>query len=441
MPNANKPNLAKVYKSPAFNPSTLVISSLRDLLKAFPDEPSCIAYLERVLWPNGPVSPFDSTSKVYRRKDGQYRCKNTGKNFTVRNGTMFEQTRLPLRTWFTAIFLITTSKKGISSVELSNLLGVTQKTSWFLEHRIRATFGMTQPDKLYGEVEMDETFVGGKNANRHRNKKAPNVKGRAFVDKVPVFGMLERGGKVRVQVVPNTTAKTLTKPILQHVDPSATIFVDDWKGYQQVRKRYKHGVVAHGNGIYANGTSYTNNIEAFWGNFCKRSINGTFNFLSRKHMQSYFDEFAWRYNERDEDKSTRFYHSILYCAKRTDWDTLVSRKAFKSAKRKRQRVIHVGKAHNAPYRRTLLQKQQQLQTQNNTTMKTTKEQTTAENIYTPSELEVELLSHRPLLPEEQETKETEGMDEYEKELYKFEQSTRPYLTWQEMLYFQVLLNL
>lgn len=139
--------------------------------KALPTEKKCLAYIEKILWPNGVVSPYDPTSKVYKRKDGTYRCKNTGKNFNVKVGTIFENTKLPLTTWFEAIYLITVHKKGMSSLQLSTLLHVTLKTAWYLSHRIRECYQYND-GKLEGEVELDETFVGGKNKNRHKNKKA-----------------------------------------------------------------------------------------------------------------------------------------------------------------------------------------------------------------------------------------------------------------------------
>lgn len=191
-------------------------NSLYDFLDAFPTEDSCIKYLELQVWENGiPVSPYDPTSKVYNRGDGMYRCKNTGKNFNVRIGTMFEGTKVPLRKWFVAIYLITSTKKGISSTQLSRDISVTYKTAWFMNHRIRECFGIVMEEKLDGEVELDETFVGGKNKNRHRNKKVKNSQGRSFKDKVPVMGMLQRGGKIVCKVVRDTSYKSLTAPIFE----------------------------------------------------------------------------------------------------------------------------------------------------------------------------------------------------------------------------------
>lgn len=285
--------------------------SLFDLLQAFPTEESCIEHLEKHIWKDGiPISPYDPTSKVYKRGDGMYRCKNTGKNFNVRIGTMFEGSKAPLRKWFVAIYLITSHKKGISSLQLAKDISVTQKTAWFMGQRIRENFKIVMDEKLEGEVELDETFVGGKNKNRHRNKKVKNSQGRSFKDKVPVMGMLERGGSVVCKVVRDTSYKSLTVPILRAVDRSATLFSDEWVGYKTIDKLYEHYIVDHGHGQYVDKDAYTNNLEGFW-SIAKRSINGIYNHLSRKHLQRYFDEFSFRYNTRNLDEDERF--NLLLC--------------------------------------------------------------------------------------------------------------------------------
>lgn len=284
----------------------VTLNSLYDFYNFFPTEESCIAYMESVRWKNGVISPFDPTSKVYRRSDGKYRCKNTGRNFNVRVGTIFEGTKLPLRKWFMAIYLICNHKKGISATQLSVDISVTLKTAWFLLQKIRTTFHVVHSEKLEGEVELDETFVGGKNKNRHKNKKVKRCQGRSFKDKVPVMGMLQRKGKVVCKVVRDTTAKSLTAPILRTVKKGTTLFTDEWDGYKTIRKIYRTKIVDHGKGLYVSGNAYTNTIEAFWGNYCKRPVNGIYNFVTRKYMQRYFDEFCFRYNSRSVTNSERF---------------------------------------------------------------------------------------------------------------------------------------
>lgn len=297
--------------------------SLAEMRKALPTEKKCLAYLEKILWPNGVVSPYDPTSKVYKRKDGTYRCKNTGKNFNVKVGTIFENTKLPLTTWFEAIYLITVHKKGMSSLQLSTLLHVTLKTAWYLSHRIRECY-QYNGGKLEGEVELDETFVGGKNKNRHKNKKAKKCQGRAFVDKVPVFGAMQRGGKVVCKVLKNTSWKQLTPAVLRNVKRSSTLYMDEWCGYCKIQKLYSHHVVDHGHGIYVDGSAYTNSIEGFWGNYCKRVINGIYYMISRKHMQRYFNEFSFRYNTKDLTSSQKIQEVILNCRHRLTYKQLIA---------------------------------------------------------------------------------------------------------------------
>ena len=289
---------------------TLKFRSLADFHRSFPTEKSCIRFLERKLWPNGVVSPFDLTSKVYKRGDGLYRCKNTGKNFNVRIGTIFEDSKMPLTKWFLAIYLITSRKKGISSIQLSKDIGTTQKTAWYMLHKIRCGFKCVG-EKLDGEVELDETFVGGKNKNRHSKGKIRNARGRSHLDKEPVMGMLQRdpnggGAKVICFQVDNTSWKPLTRNIITHVKRDVTLYMDDWQGYKVVKRVYKHSVVDHGHGIYAIDGAYTNTIEAFWSNYCKRTINGTYNYISKHHLQRYFDEFSFRYNTRKVNDNVRF---------------------------------------------------------------------------------------------------------------------------------------
>ncbi|MDR2909907.1 MAG: IS1595 family transposase [Bacteroidales bacterium] len=283
-------------------------NSLLDLLQAFPTEQSCIEALEQIRWTNGVVSPYDSSSKVYCYNDGRYRCANTGKDFSVRTGTLFHATRVSLQKWFVAIWLLTTNKKGISSYCLAKQLHVTQPTAWFMLHRMRKCFNM-DTGKLSGEVELDETFVGGKNKNRHANKKVRNSQGRSFKDKTPIFGMLERKGYVRTFVVPDTTHKSLTPIIFNNIEKQTTLYSDEWCGYKLIKqypKYYTHLQVDHGKGQYVNGDATTNSIEGFW-SILKRGIIGVYHHASRKYLQLYANEYTFRYNTRKQSDSDRFY--------------------------------------------------------------------------------------------------------------------------------------
>lgn len=279
-------------------------SSLSELTANFPNEQTCIQYLEIVRWRGKPVSPFDATSKVYKCKDNQYKCKNTGKIFNVRYGTMFHRSSVPLLKWYMAIWIFTTHSKGISSVQLSKDIGVTQKTAWNMLHRIRECFGGENNSKLEGVVQIDETFVGGKNKNRHWDKKVKNSQGRSFKNKTPVFGMKQTDGKVVAKVVENTKAKTLSKEIRKTIKVGSTIYSDEWN-YGNLSRRYHHEFVDHSRKQYAVGQVTTNAIESFWA-LLKRGIIGVYHFVSRKHLQKYVDEFVFRHNTRNLDPQNVF---------------------------------------------------------------------------------------------------------------------------------------
>jgi len=272
-------------------------SSIIDLLEAFPDEQSCIDHLELLRWNGNVVSPFSSTSKVYKCKGNNYRCRETGKYFNVRTDTLFDSTKIELRKWFIAIYIITSHKKGISSVQLSKDLGVTQKTGWLMLHKIRHCFGIHNSGELEGDVEIDETYVGGKNKNRHYDKKVKNSQGRSYKDKTPVIGMLERGGRLVAKKIDDVTAPTLTLEVMKVIKPEANIHTDEWQGYRYVGNNYNHSIVKHGCGEYVSGNTHTNTIEGFW-SILKRGIIGIYHVVSRKHLQKYVDEFVFRYNTR-----------------------------------------------------------------------------------------------------------------------------------------------
>ena len=280
-------------------------NSIIQLLKDFPDEQSCIDHLEILRWNNNVISPFDPRSIVYRCKYNKYRCKNTGKYFNVRTATLFDNTKVKLQKWFLAIWLVTSHKKGISSLQLAKDIEVTQKTAWFMLQRIRNCFGIDNPEQLDNEVEIDETYVGGKNKNRHSFKKFEHSQGRSAKDKTPVVGIIERHGKLIAKQVENVKSETLTVEIINNIKQTANIYTDEWLGYKGISRIYDHNVVKHNQGQYVYGRIHTNTIEGFW-SLLKRGIVGIYHFTSRKHLQKYVDEFVFRYNTRNFVESQRF---------------------------------------------------------------------------------------------------------------------------------------
>lgn len=279
--------------------------SIAELLKAFPDEQTCINHLEQLRWNGNVVSPFDSASKVYKCAGNKYRCKNTSKYFNVRTATLFDNTKVELQKWFLAIYIVTSHKKGISSLQLHRDIDVTQKTAWFMLQRIRNCFGIENNNELDNEVEIDETYVGGKNKNRHGNKKVENSQGRSHKDKTPVLGMIEREGKVVAKKVEDVKSRTLTPEVIKIVKESANVYTDEWLGYKGVSRIYDHNIVKNNKGQYVSGRIHTNTIEGFW-SLLKRGIFGIYHFTSKKHLQKYVDEFVFRYNTRNTTESIRF---------------------------------------------------------------------------------------------------------------------------------------
>jgi len=281
------------------------ITSILNLLKSFPNEQVCIEHLEKLRWNGNIVSPFDANSKVYVCKGNKYKCKNTGKYFNVKTATIFDNTKMELQKWFLAIWLVTSQKKRISSLQLGRDLNITQKSAWFMLQRIRNCFGVENDNDLNNEVEADETYVGGKNKNRHSNKKYKGSQGRSAIDKAPVLGMIERGGKLNAKKVDNVKSLTLTTEIVKLVKESATLYTDEWLGYKGVSRIFEHSVVKHNQGQYVNGRIHTNTIEGFW-SLLKRGIFGIYHFTSKKHLQMYVDEFVFRYITRTITESSRF---------------------------------------------------------------------------------------------------------------------------------------
>lgn len=289
------------------NDSPEHFDSLIELLTYFSDESKCEQYFQVNRWGDNIACPHCENSKVYRFSDKRrFKCANCRKIFTVRTGTIFEDSKLPLRKWFIALHLVTSHKKGISSHQLARDIKVTQRTAWFMLQRIRHQLGANNDpnEQMEGTIEVDETFVGGKNKNRHFDKKVKNSQGRSFKDKTPILGIMQRGGKVKTIVIPDTKGSTI-KPILHRiVKYGSRVFSDEWHAYDGLSSHFDHDIVNHGSSIYARGEIHTNTIEGFWP-WIKRAIMGVYHWVSRKHLQLYANEATFRYNTRREKATAR----------------------------------------------------------------------------------------------------------------------------------------
>lgn len=302
----------------------LKLNSFIDMLAALPDEKSCREYLEEKIWNGTPVCPHcgqvDTNHyklKVKGEFKGMYKCKGCRERFTVTIKTMFEGSHIPLRKWFIAIYIFSLHKKGVSSHQLASDLGITQKSAWFMLSRIRKAFEPKKRiTKIDGAVSCDETFIGGKNKNRHNDKKIAESQGRSVKDKTPVFGMKHIGGDIHTRVVPDTKATTLKPIINEMMQDGSIVITDEWMGYSGLSKDYNHVVINHSENEYVRGGFTTNNVENFW-SLLKRGIYGIYHQVSPKHLDKYCDEFAFRFNARKASTNDKFDYSLINSKKLT----------------------------------------------------------------------------------------------------------------------------
>jgi transposase-like protein len=231
-------------------------------------------------------------------KGQRYHCNACNTSFSVTVGTIFHKTKVDFQKWFLAISLVLNAKKGISARQLARDIEVNKNTAWFMLMRIRKAMH-EYGDMLEGIIEADETYIGGKNKNKHNDKRTKGTQGRSTKDKTPVFGLMERNGKVRARKVSNTGSKALQTLIMQNVKRGSHLMTDEWVAYNGVsKKKYQHSVVNHGKGQYVSGAAHTNNIENFWA-LLKRGIMGQYHHITDRHLNNYINEFCFRYNNRD----------------------------------------------------------------------------------------------------------------------------------------------
>lgn len=277
-----------------------------DLKRLMHDEKSCRELLEQKRWNGIPICPHCKRQSEHHyklKREGYYKCRHCRKMFSVTAGTMFEGSNVPLGKWFYAIDKFLSNKKGVSSLQLSRDIGVTQKTAWFMLNRIRYNLNETESylyDKFEGIVQVDETYIGGRNKGRYKFNR-----GRSLKQKIPVVGLLT-DDRVYAIVVQNTSGKTLKTLIYGLVAKGSTVVTDEYKSYNRLSNEYIHERVEHGIRNYVNERGFhTNGIEGFWSHL-KRGLKGIYHVVRPKHLQLYCDEFAYRYNTRKMTDIQRF---------------------------------------------------------------------------------------------------------------------------------------
>lgn len=298
--------------------------SILEFQKHFNTDDKCRAFLEQQRWGNEPACCFCGSLNVTRLKDGKrFQCneKECRKQFSVTVGTIAENTKIPLTKWFLAMYILSNHSKGISSLQLATWLDVTQKTAWFLNHRIREMLAEKAPEILSGIVEVDETYVGGKISNKHVSKRKEFSKND---NKTMVFGAIEREGKVITKIVPDAKAESLITAVKENVQEGSIMVSDENVSYKGLKKLYKHVKVNHSKGEYVVGVGHTNTIEGFW-SLLKKQINGIHHSVSPKHLQRYCNEASYRYNRKGETQDVRFTDTLTNCEGRLKYKDLINK--------------------------------------------------------------------------------------------------------------------
>jgi transposase-like protein len=273
--------------------------TLADLYNTFSDNQVALNHFKSIRWRDGEFCPYCGHDKVYTLKANRYQCAQCRNTFSILVGTIFENTKLPLRVWFGAIWLLTNHPKGIASTTLARDLGITQKSAWFVLHRLRhaaRTQSFNAP--LSGTVEVDETYVGGRGYNRHKTQRRKRKGKAGVVNKTPVIGAVQRDGEIAAQVLPEGFGVDQAMSFIQAIAPNADrIVTDAHPAYQAMFGVPPHEIVNHHAGEYVRGDIHTQTIESVWA-LLKRQIVGTHHWVSRKHLQQYVSEMAWRMNRR-----------------------------------------------------------------------------------------------------------------------------------------------
>jgi transposase-like protein len=316
--------------APSSTPQLETPTTLQAAIEFFSDPDRCHAYLVQTRWPDGIVTcPIcNRPGPRYLATQRRFECRATHprKQFSVKVGTIFEDSPIALKSWLLALWQVTNCKNGISSYELARALGVTQKSAWFMLHRIRLAMQSEDGGKLGGEVEVDESYIGGKARNMHPTKRS-QMKGRTWFGKAAVMGLLQRHpekgkSKVRTVVVPSATKAILQPIVEQHVEDGSKVFTDELRSYDNLGLYYTHNVINHAE-CYAKGEVHTNGMENFW-SLLKRSIRGTYVSVEPFHLFRYLDEQAFRFNERGGNDADRFAQTVRQIVgRRVTFDQLI----------------------------------------------------------------------------------------------------------------------
>jgi transposase-like protein len=304
-------------------PTTLV-----EAIRYFADPDVCVDFVAKMRWPDGPVCPTcGAKTHSYLTTRRVWKCKSCKRQFSVKVGTIFEDSAIPLDKWLASIWLLANSKNGVSSYELARAVGLTQKSAWFVEQRIRLAMQAGSFDKFDGGIEVDETFIGGKARNMHRADRERRMRGKTGpAGKTTVAGALERGGRVRAQVLPGSPSRRLLHAhVRKHVAEGATVYTDNLRSYSGLEEYgYDHRAVDHAQ-QYVDGRVHTNGMENFW-SLLKRGLAGTYVSVQPFHLFRYLDERTFTFNERHLDDLGRFQMVVgAIAGRRLTWAQLTGR--------------------------------------------------------------------------------------------------------------------
>ena len=302
--------------------------TLQEAILYFADPTNCREYLVARRWPDGVSCPRCGNKDVlFLEKYNRWHCraKHDAPQFTLKTGTIMEESLIGLDKWLMAMWQIVNCKNGISSYEVAKAIGVTQKSAWFMDHRIRLALGLESPDKLSGEVEADETFIGGKARNMHRSKKiGKGYEHRGIVNKTVVMGMLERGGKVKTKVIGERDKETLHGHIRECIEAGTALYTDEWGPYTGLGEDFVHQIINHAE-KYVDGRVHTNGMENFW-SLLKRGLNGTYVSVEPFHLFRYLQEQVFRFNNRKLADHERFSIAVSgIVGKRITYDQLTGK--------------------------------------------------------------------------------------------------------------------